>query len=249
MDYDASAIPTVYDEARGLAPERMRQWLDLVARDAAPAQNSLIVDLGCGTGRFSEPLAERFSARVIGVDPSEKMLDVARKKTKSNHVEFRRSAAKPLPLVNSTADMVFLSMVLHHLENAVETAEECRRVLRSGGRLCIRNTTQEANFPHRHFFSAIRPLIETELPTRRKIEEMFVAAGFSLLVHEIVTQLVAVTWSEFIDKTALRADSFLARLNDEDFEVGMAALREHAKRARADQQITEELDWYVFKAM
>jgi hypothetical protein len=27
MDYDASTIPTVYDEARGLAPERMRQWL------------------------------------------------------------------------------------------------------------------------------------------------------------------------------------------------------------------------------
>ena len=63
MDYDASAISTVYDEARGLAPERLQQWIDLVARDAAPRKGSLIVDFGCGTGRFSEPLAERFCAR------------------------------------------------------------------------------------------------------------------------------------------------------------------------------------------
>jgi SAM-dependent methyltransferase len=249
MDYDESAIPTVYDEARGLAPERMRQWLDLVARDAGPGQGSLIVDLGCGTGRFSEPLAERFSARVVGVDPSEKMLDVARKKTKSNHVEFRHLAAKPLPMVDSAVDIVFMSMVFHHLENAVEAAGECRRILRCGGRLCVRNTTREADFPHRHFFSAIHPLIETELPTRREIECVFEPAGFSLLVHEIVTQVVAATWSEFIDKTALRADSFLARLNDEDFEAGMTALREHARRTAPDQAVTEELDWYVFKAL
>jgi len=248
MDYDASAISTVYDEARGLAPERLQQWLDLVARDAAPRKGSLIVDFGCGTGRFSEPLAERFSARVIGVDPSEKMLDVARRKTKSDRVEFRRMAAKPLPLVDSSVDTVFMSMVFHHLETAAEAAEECRRVLRSGGHLCVRNTTQEADFPHRHAFAAIVPLIETELPARREIAGVFARAGFALLVHEIVTQRIADTWSEFIAKTELRADSFLARINDDDFAAGMAALRAHATRTAPDQAVTEELDWYVFKA-
>ena len=81
MDYDKSTIPAVYDQARGLAPDVLQRWLDLVARDARPAQGSLIVDVGCGTGRFCEPLAERFAARVMGVDPSEQMLEVARKKT------------------------------------------------------------------------------------------------------------------------------------------------------------------------
>jgi trans-aconitate methyltransferase len=41
---------------------------------------SLVVDLGCGTGRFSEMLAAELGARVIGLDPSEKMIDQARRK-------------------------------------------------------------------------------------------------------------------------------------------------------------------------
>ena len=42
------------------------------------AEMSLVIDLGCGTGRFSELLAAHFSAQVIGIDPSLKMLDQAR---------------------------------------------------------------------------------------------------------------------------------------------------------------------------
>ena len=118
MDYDKSTIPAVYDQARGLAPEVLQRWLDLVARDARPAQGSLIVDVGCGTGRFCEPLAERFAARVMGVDPSEQMLEVARKKTSSGRVEFRRASADALPLDPASADVVFLSMVFHHLPDA-----------------------------------------------------------------------------------------------------------------------------------
>jgi ubiquinone/menaquinone biosynthesis C-methylase UbiE len=39
-----------------------------------------VLDLGCGTGRFSEALAAQFDAHVIGLDPSLKMLQVAREK-------------------------------------------------------------------------------------------------------------------------------------------------------------------------
>ena len=60
MDYDRSDIPTVYDEARTLTPQRLRQWMDLLSAHIERETISLILDLGCGTGRFSEPLARRF---------------------------------------------------------------------------------------------------------------------------------------------------------------------------------------------
>jgi predicted RNA methylase len=41
-------------------------------------QGNSVLDLGCGTGRFAEPLAQYFSARIIGIDPSIKMLTTAR---------------------------------------------------------------------------------------------------------------------------------------------------------------------------
>lgn len=80
MDYDKTEIPTTYDKARALAPETIRLWQDLLSVHVDRAEMSRVVDLGCGTGRFSELLAAHFGVKVIGIDPSLKMLDQARRK-------------------------------------------------------------------------------------------------------------------------------------------------------------------------
>ena len=64
--------------------------------------------------------------------------------------------------------------------------------------------------------------------------------------HRIVTQVTASDWPDFADKCALRADSFLARLPDEEFAAGMARLRAHAAASRPGEAVSEELDWFVF---
>jgi hypothetical protein len=92
--------------------------------------------------------------------------------------------------------------------------------LRQGGYACIRNSTRETNFPHRHFFPALRALIDSDLPSRREIESVFAAGGFTPVLHQVVTQVTAIDWPSFIEKSALRADSFLARLSDDDFQQG-----------------------------
>jgi predicted TPR repeat methyltransferase len=58
MDYDKTRTATIYDAARGYRPEVLDRWLDLIAANVS-VQPKLIVDLGCGTGRFTYPLAER----------------------------------------------------------------------------------------------------------------------------------------------------------------------------------------------
>jgi SAM-dependent methyltransferase len=68
MDYDNTALATTCDAARGYRPEVLRQWLDTIAGNI-PHRPTLIVDLGCGTGRYAYALAERFKTRVIGIDP------------------------------------------------------------------------------------------------------------------------------------------------------------------------------------
>src|SRR5262245_25966385 len=102
MDYDATTIAATYDAARGLRPEALVQWLDLVAAHAPPAPR-MILDVGCGTGRFTHPLAERFPALVMGIDPSATMLDAARRKGSSGRTEFRQAPAERLPVDDGSA--------------------------------------------------------------------------------------------------------------------------------------------------
>jgi hypothetical protein len=57
MNYDKTEIPITYDKARALAPETRWLWQDLLSVHVHRAEMSLVIDLGCGTGRFSEILA------------------------------------------------------------------------------------------------------------------------------------------------------------------------------------------------
>jgi SAM-dependent methyltransferase len=241
VDYDKSDIATIYDEARALTPERWKQWQGLLAMHIDRGAVSTVIDLGCGTGRFTELLATHFGAEIIGIDPSGKMLDQARRKRIAGNVVFRQGSADALPLPDGSVDLAFMSQVYHHLADPSAVARECGRVLRHGGHACIRNTTRDCDFVYRHFFP-LDPLIESDLPSRHDIDSVFAAAGFVATGHRIVSQFVAADWPSFVENSALRGDSFLARLPDEEFDRGMAALRAHGR----DNCVMEEIDWFVF---
>jgi ubiquinone/menaquinone biosynthesis C-methylase UbiE len=245
MDYDNTAIASKYDAARGYRPEVLRQWIDIIAAHV-PVHPALIVDLGCGTGRFSYPLADRFQTRVIGIDPSEKMLEVARRQLTDYCIEFHKAAAENIPLPNGCADVVFMSMVLHHLQDRACAARECCRVLSERGRVCVRNSTRETTFPQSRFFPGTLPMIQRELPSRDEVVAMFERAGLRLSVYLRVPHLQAASWKDLADKLAMRADSFLARLSDTEFEAGLAALRAHASASDPNETISEEIEFFAF---
>ena len=67
MDYDKSDIAAIYDEARVITSERLRQWQEVLSTQLDRTAISVVVDLGCGTGRFTESLATHFGAQVIGI--------------------------------------------------------------------------------------------------------------------------------------------------------------------------------------
>jgi len=96
-------------------------------------------------------------------------------------------------------------------------------------------------------FPALRALIDSDLPSRRDIQSVFAAGGFTPVVHQVVTQVTAADWPSFIEKSVLRADSFLARLSDDDFQQGMVALRTPGDATNQNAAVTEEIDWFVLQ--
>ena len=248
MDYDQTTMPSAYDAGRRYAPEVLDFWLRTIAGAVSGQIIDDILDLGCGTGRFSAALAAHFGARVVGVDPSEKMLSEALRKG-GDHVRFLRGFGEAVPLDDAAVDMVFMSMVFHHFDSPKRAAEECHRVLRDGGVACLRaGVTDRINgYPFLPFFPRTRSLLAKDLHSVTFIEETFSEAGFQRVHHEVVDSEVADSWDSYADKLAHRADSILVQLTDDEFADGLAALRDYSYRAPSDEPVIEPVDFFVFR--
>jgi len=248
MNYDLTDIPAGYDRGREHGPEFLNLWMRALEPHFRSREVRTILDLGCGTGRFSEALASHFDAVVVGIDPSVKMLERARAKRHGRGVEYQLGAAEAVPLPARSADAIFISMSFHHFADRALAARECRRILRDGGVVCVRTGTREriGSYPYVRFFpSTPRKLVEV-LPSRAEVSEPFIAEGFRLAASELIVQTIAPSWSAYADKLAAGGDSVLAKLTPQEFETGLAALRRYEVEA-SDQAIVEPIDLLSFE--
>lgn len=120
--------------------ERRFRGLMLERVGADLPEGGTAVDVGCGTGTFGIALAgRRGEAGVVGVDGDPEILAIARGKAGGNTVDWRDGLAQELPLADESADVVTMSLVLHHLlpEDKSKALAEARRVLKPGGRLHV----------------------------------------------------------------------------------------------------------------
>lgn len=119
---------------------REGRWRPLIIDAVADVAPSVVVDIGCGTGALSIPIAGRLPrARVIGVDGDPEVLEIARSKLGADAVEWVEGLAGALPIDDGEADAVVTSLVLHHLPLATkrELLADAHRILRPGGRLIV----------------------------------------------------------------------------------------------------------------
>ena len=98
MDYDRTRVPGSYDAARGLNATDRQRLTNFFDRHLSARAVSHVIDLGCGTGRYSGILAETFKAHVVGIDPSQKMLTRAARKHPAYGFTFIEGPAEALPI-------------------------------------------------------------------------------------------------------------------------------------------------------
>lgn len=103
-----------------------------------PTAGMLALDVGCGTGHFSFKLA-RMGCRVIGIDISSEMLDLARKKALCERlpVDFLFMDVSDLDFEDETFDAVVAITSFEFLEKPGESFQEMFRVLKRNGSLLI----------------------------------------------------------------------------------------------------------------
>ncbi|MFC4172874.1 class I SAM-dependent methyltransferase [Microvirga sp. GCM10011540] len=92
------------------------------------------LDLGCGTGVFTEQVIRRCSpATVVGIDPSAEQLAFARGRGELSRVEFHVGDAQDLAFSNSSFDIAVMALVIHFVPDPAKAVAEMWRVLQPGG--------------------------------------------------------------------------------------------------------------------
>jgi len=111
---------------------------EVVVERAMPVAGERVVDVGCGTGNAALLAAAR-GARVTGVDPARRLLEVAREQAAARGLEvmFLPGEAAALPLPEASADVVLSVFGVIFAPNAQAATAELARVTAAGGRIVL----------------------------------------------------------------------------------------------------------------
>jgi 2-polyprenyl-3-methyl-5-hydroxy-6-metoxy-1,4-benzoquinol methylase len=114
-----------------------RGWVTDVVPDRSTVPGSRAVDLGCGSGRFADLLADRHQ-HVLGVDIAERELALARSEHDRPQLRFdRRSLLDVTPEVDGRFDLVFSVNTVHHLRAHDIVLPHLRSLVGPGGDVVV----------------------------------------------------------------------------------------------------------------
>lgn len=259
VDYDEMSAR--YDAGRHLDDWQVEPLRPEIAA-ALPDGADRVLDLGSGTGQWSARLARWFGVHVVGVEPSAGMRANA---TTGTRVHVVAGSAEHVPLVDGCVDAAWLSVVVHHFDDLHGAAREVRRVVRVGGSVLLRTPVPEliprdlavveacaraagmrgtVLYPGLVFPTSLA-VIDT-FPSLAELDEAFGAAGFSRRRADLVAHGQATSMREFRDRIAIRADSTLVPVPDDEWARGLAWLDEMVEAEREPTPVVAALPFVVY---
>jgi ubiquinone/menaquinone biosynthesis C-methylase UbiE len=248
VDYDEHQH-AVYAAGRGLTAPISELWTGIFARYIDARTRPTILDLGSGTGMYSQLLARQFDARVVGVEPSRRMREIAEREHAHDHVRYIEGTAGQIPVGDASCDVALLSNVIHHVEDRHACAAELDRVVRPGGLVLLRGTLLDSvpGVPFFDFFPTALAIDMQRMPSVDELAAVFASHGLEKVHGEVVRQQSAVDLQAYYDRIRHRAVSTLELIDDEDFEQGLERMREAARREHTPTPVFEPVNLVVFR--
>ncbi|WP_420581985.1 bifunctional demethylmenaquinone methyltransferase/2-methoxy-6-polyprenyl-1,4-benzoquinol methylase UbiE [Reichenbachiella sp.] len=142
-------------------------WRKKAIKQLKAHQPKMILDIATGTGDLAIEALKLNPEKIIGVDISEGMLEVGRKKMielgVEDQVEMRMGDSEQLLFEDNKFDAVIVAFGVRNFENLEKGLADMHRVLKDGGKLVVLEFSKPTKFPMKQlygfYFKAILPLI------------------------------------------------------------------------------------------
>ena len=143
------------------------KWRKKVLKIVADSNPKLILDIATGTGDLAISMTQTNADKIIGLDISEGMLEVGRKKIEakklSDKIEMLLADSESMPFEDNTFDAITVAFGVRNFEHLEKGLSEILRVLKPGGVFVILETSIPEKTPYKQgyaFYSKnILPLI------------------------------------------------------------------------------------------
>jgi ubiquinone/menaquinone biosynthesis methyltransferase len=134
-----------------------KSWRKKAIRRLAPFSPKTILDIATGTGDFAIMSAKMLLPKtLIGVDISDKMMEIGRQKVKEEGLDgiisFQKEDCLNLTFPSNTFDAVTAAFGIRNFQDLEKGLGEMYRVLKKGGHLCIIELTTPISFPMKQLF-------------------------------------------------------------------------------------------------
>ena len=230
----------------------MDQWMDLLTALVPVEQINKILDLGCGTGRFSFELTKRYGCSIFAVDPSETMLrEGQRLQTPEIDIMWFKGVAENIPIDDNLVDLVWMSQSFHHIDDIEEAFKEICRVLKKSGFLAVRNGMRD-HIDEIIWYECFPETIEMDrnrMLSQKETIDFIVNYDFCLCSAIRFYQYFAESYQEYAEKIRERGLSSLIEISDEAFNSGVQRLDEWVKNRPEKEPVYEPVDLLVFRGI
>lgn len=165
--------------------------LELLLHLIDPEPNSVILDLGTGSGYVAFMLAERYpDCRVIGLDIITETLERNRKKAalQSNYnLSFLSYDGMKYPFEDESIDIVVTRYALHHFPNLADSFKEVYRILKNAGKIVIADPTPNRNDTSGFVdeYMRVKPDGHIKFYSFAELNEILETAGFQYRCNQI----------------------------------------------------------------
>jgi len=239
---DYSQIAEVYDAARPLDKPHIEWWLSKLAEMGGLGPGKRLLDLGCGTGRWTIPLAEHTGCAAVGVDNSPEMLAKARAKDESGSVTWLLGDVLTPPVAPGSFDCALMSLMLHHFDEPLVAFRAAFGVLRPGGVLLVRQGTLEdiVDDPTHRFSPEAMTVDRKRTPLCAEVKAWLSESGFEGVTAEVVRQRMHDSPQDRLLQAETRVCSVSRLISDEAHARALARLREHIQAHLDDPWLVEE---------
>jgi len=162
---------------------RQRQ-LEKYRSEVVASARGLVLEIGIGSG-LNFPLYSKQVETVIGIDPSPRLLAMARRRAAAAgiHAELLQGTAMAIPLAGDTVDTVVMTWTLCSIPDPLLALREMRRVLRPDGRLLFveHGLSPEAGVERwQHRLTPMWGRVSGGCHLDRKMDDLIRSAGFEL---------------------------------------------------------------------